>query len=204
MSSEGPMARNVLGARGMTTDTFERVAAPAWTIRPEQPLDLDQIHDLHREAFGRRDEAELVDAIRSGSDFIPDLSLVAAAVDGSVLGHVLMSRIGFEEEAYAIRGDVLSLAPLAVLPPYTGRGIASALTAQALAEADRRDEPFVFVLGSPAFYARFGFVAAIDYDIESPYGGAGRAFQVRPRPNGPTPVAGTVFYPRMFEQLGAG
>ena len=204
MSSEGPMARNVLGARGMTTDTFEGVAAPAWTIRPEAPLDLDQIHDLHREAFGRRDEAELVDAIRSGPDFIPELSLVAAAADGSVLGHVLVSRIGFEEEAYAIRGDVLSLAPLAVLPPYTGLGIASALTAQALAEADGRDEPFVFVLGSPAFYARFGFVAAIDYDIESQYGGAGRAFQVRPRPNGPAPVAGTVFYPRMFEQLGAG
>ena len=204
MSSEGPMARNVLGARGMTTDTFEGVATPAWTIRPEQPLDLDQIHDLHREAFGRRDEAELVDAIRSGPDFIPELSLVAAAADGSVLGHVLVSRIGFEEEEYAIRGDVLSLAPLAVLPPHTGRGIASALTAEALAEADRRAEPFVFVLGSPAFYARFGFMAAIDHDIEGPYGGAGRAFQVRPRPSGPAPVAGTVFYPRMFEQLGAG
>jgi putative acetyltransferase len=198
------MERNVLGARGMTSTTFEEVAAPAWTIRPEQPLDLDQIHDLHREAFGRRDEAELVDAIRSGPDFIPELSLVAAAADGSVLGHILVSRIGFEEEAYAIRGDVLSLAPLAVLPPYAGRGIASALTAQALAEADRRDEPFVFVLGSPAFYARFGFVAAMDYDIESPYDGASRAFQVRPRPDGPAPVAGTVFYPRMFEQLGAG
>lgn len=198
------MARNLLGAGEMTPSTFEEVAAPSWTIRPEQPLDLDQIHDLHREAFGRRDEAELVDAIRSGPDFIPELSLVAAAADGSVLGHVLVSRIGFEEEAYAVRGDVLSLAPLAVLPPYTGRGIASALTAHALAEADGRAEPFVFVLGSPAFYARFGFVAASDYDIESPYGEAGRAFQVRPRPNGPAPVAGTVFYPRMFEQLRAG
>jgi putative acetyltransferase len=185
----------------MTTRTFDEVSAPAWTIRPEQPLDLDQIHDLHREAFGRRDEAELVDAIRSGSDFIPELSLVAAAADGSVLGHVLISRIEFEEEAYAARGAVLSLAPLAVLPPHSGRGIASALTAQALAEADRRDEPFVFVLGAPAFYHRFGFVAASDFDIVSPYSDAGRAFQVRSRPGGPEPVAGTVFYPRMFEQL---
>jgi len=204
MSNEESMARNLLGARGMTTTTFEAVGAPAWTIRPEQPLDLDQIHDLHREAFGRRDEAELVDAIRSGPDFIPELSLVAAAADGSVLGHVLVSRIGFEEREFVIRGDVLSMAPLAVLPPHSGRGIASALTAQALAEADGRDEPFVFVLGSPAFYARFGFVAAIDYEIESPYAGAGRAFQVRPKPDGPAPVAGTVYYPRMFEQLRAG
>jgi putative acetyltransferase len=185
----------------MTTSTFEEIAAPAWTIRPEQPLDLDLIHDLHREAFGRADEAELVDAIRTGPAFIPELSLVAAAADGSVLGHVLISRIGFEEEAYGVRGDVLSLAPLAVLPPHSGRGIASALAAQALAEADKREEPFVFVLGSPAFYARFGFVAAVDYDIESPYADAGRAFQVRARPDGPAPVAGTVYYPRMFEQL---
>ena len=204
MSNDDPVARNVLGGRDMTTSIFDEVAAPAWTIRPELPLDLDQIHDLHREAFGRRDEAELVDAIRSGPDFIPELSLVAAAADGSVLGHVLISRIGFEEEEFAVRGDVLALAPLAVLPPHSGRGIASALTAQVLAEADKRDEPFVFVLGSPAFYHRFGFVAAGDYGIESPYSAAGRAFQVRSRPNGPTPVQGTVYYPRMFEHLRPG
>jgi putative acetyltransferase len=185
----------------MTTSAFHDVATPAWTVRPEQPLDLDQIHDLHREAFGRRDEAELVDAIRSGPDFIPELSLVAAATDGSVLGHVLVSRIEFEEEAFTIRGNVLALAPLAVLPPHSGRGIASALTAQVLSEADRREEPFVFVLGAPAFYHRFGFIAAADFGIISPFTNAGRAFQVRSRPDGPAPVAGTVFYPRMFELL---
>jgi putative acetyltransferase len=185
----------------MTTSAFHDVAAPAWTIRPEQPLDLDQIHDLHRAAFGRPDEAELVDAIRSGPDFVPELSLVAVASDGSVLGHVLISRIEFEEDAFAVRGSVLSLAPLAVLPPHSGRGIASALTEQALAEADKRDEPFVFVLGAPAFYARFGFMAASDFGIRSPYSHAGRAFQVRSRPDGPAPVPGTVFYPRMFEHL---
>jgi putative acetyltransferase len=201
MGRSDPMARNVLHGRSMTTGIFDEVAALTWAIRPEQALDLDLIHDLHREAFGRPDEAELVDAIRSGPDFIPELSLVAATGDGSVLGHVLVSRIGFEEEEFAVRGDVLALAPLAVLPPYGGRGIASALTVQALAGADERDEPFVFVLGSPAFYSRFGFVPADDHDIASPYGDAGRAFQVRSRPGGPAPVPGTVFYPRMFEQL---
>src|SRR5262245_45013493 len=103
----------------MTTPAFEDVAAPTWAIRPGPARDLDQTHDLHREAFGRLDEAELVDAIRSGPDFLPELSLVAVAADGSVLGHILISRIGFEEDAYAVRGDVLSLAPLAVLPPHS-------------------------------------------------------------------------------------
>jgi putative acetyltransferase len=195
------MARKLLNRRTMTSRTFEEVAAPAWAIRPEQPVDLDQIHDLHCDAFGRRDEGELVDAIRSGPDFIPDLSLVAVATDGSVLGHVLVSRIGFEEEAYAARGDVLSLGPLAVLPPHGARGIATALTAEALARTDRRDEPFVFVLGSPAFYGQFGFEPAADHGITSPYSEAGPAFQVRARPDGPAPVRGTVFYPPKFELL---
>jgi putative acetyltransferase len=185
----------------MTTPTFDEVAAPAWAIRPEQPVDLDQIHDLHNAAFGRRDEAELVDAIRSGPNFIPELSLVAVATDGSVLGHVLVSRIGFEEEAYATRGDVLSLGPLAVLPPHSGRGIATALTADALARTDGREEPLVFVLGSPAFYGQFGFEPAADHGIAGPYSEAGPAFQVRARPDGPAPVPGTVFYPPMFELL---
>jgi putative acetyltransferase len=201
VSRRQPLARNVLKRGDMTTTTFEEVAATAWEIRPEQPLDLDQIHDLHREAFGRPDEAELVDAIRSGPDFIPELSLVAAAPEGSVLGHVLLSRIGFEEREFAVRGDVLSLAPLAVMPPHGGRGIGSALVQRALAESDTRDEPFVFVLGPPAFYARFGFVAAVDHGIDSPYSDAGRAFQVRQRPDGPAPVSGSVYYPPMFEQL---
>jgi putative acetyltransferase len=205
MNDRGTKRGALRAARGdmtrMTARDFEGVAATEWAIRPEQPVDLDQIHELHREAFGRREEAELVDAIRTGKDFIPELSLVAAAADGSVLGHVLVSRIGFEEEAYDVRGDVLALAPIAVLPPHAGRGIGTALTRGVLATVDERDEPFTFVLGSPAFFGQFGFVPAADFGIESPYAGAGRAFQVRSRRGGPAPVAGTVFYPPMFEQL---
>ena len=74
------------------------IDAPSWSIRPELPVDLDQIHELHREAFRGPTEAELVDAIRAGADFLPELSLVAVASDGSVLGHVLVSRVGFEPD----------------------------------------------------------------------------------------------------------
>jgi hypothetical protein len=76
----------------LTLPAPDAVDAPDWTIRPEQAIDLDLIHDLHREAFHRRHEAELVDAIRSGPDFLAELSLVAVTRDGSVLGHVLISR----------------------------------------------------------------------------------------------------------------
>jgi putative acetyltransferase len=183
------------------TTTSELIDAPSWSVRPERAIDLDQIHDLHRLVFGRPAEAELVDAIRSGPDFIPPLSLVGVAGDGSVLGHVLVSRIALEPDDGGARVDVLALAPLAVLPTHTGRGIGTALTAAALEVADARDEPLVSVLGSPAFYGRFGFVPAAEHLIDGPYGDAGEAFQVRLRPGASAPPAGMLIYPAMFEGL---
>ena len=184
----------------VTLPTTDLVDTPEWSIRPEQPIDLDLIHDLHREAFHRRDEAELVDAIRSGPDFLPELSLVAATRDGSVLGHILISRVSFHPDGDEQAGHtVLALAPLAVLPPYQGHGIGSALMRDALSIADARPEPFVAVLGSPPFYARFGFEPASDRDIHGPYDEAGAAFQVRPRPGLTELPAGMVVYPPKFE-----
>lgn len=200
------LARRVLEWGVMSTmpvpDAAELTDAPSWSIRPEQPIDLDQIHDLHREAFHRPDEADLVDAIRSGPDFLPDLSLVAVANDGSVLGHILVSRVGFEPHAAdAVRSDALALAPLAVLPPHQGRGIGSALTRETLALADARHELLTVVVGSPAYYGRFGFVPASEHGVNGSYDAAGEAFQVRPRPGGGTITPGSVVYPRMFEGL---
>jgi predicted N-acetyltransferase YhbS len=181
--------------------TPDLIEAPSWSIRPELPVDIDQIHELHRAAFRGAAEAELVDAIRAGAGFIPELSLVAVAPDGSVLGHVLLSRVAFDAAGEAAaRRDVLALAPLAVLPPHWGRGIATALMRAALEVADLRDEPFVAVLGPPSFYARFGFGAAPDVEIRSPYDAAGPAYQVRPL-GGAAFEPGTVVYPPMFSEV---
>ena len=186
------------------THHADEVIAPAWTIRPELPIDLDQIHELHRAAFAASTEAELVDAIRSGPDFLPDLSLVAVTADDSVLGHVLVSRIALQRDHEAEpRVDILALAPLAVLPAHHGRGIGTALMHEALAIADQREEPMTIVLGPPSFYERFGFVPALPLELHGPYDEAGDAFQVRPR-TGVDPAdfpAGTVVYPAMFSSV---
>ncbi|HSJ00756.1 MAG TPA: N-acetyltransferase [Patescibacteria group bacterium] len=172
--------------------------APAWTVRPEEPIDLDQIHDLHRQAFAGPAEAELVDTIRAGAHFIPELSLVAVTDDGSVLGHVLLSRVELQPSADdAPRIPVLALAPIAVLPPHQGRGIGSALMREATDRADRLDEPFTVVLGSPPFYERFGFLPAHSLGLTGPYDAAGDAFRVRPRP-GAEVTPGRIVYPPAF------
>jgi putative acetyltransferase len=189
---------------GMTTiEPLEpQVAAPAWTIRPELPLDLDLIHDLHRSAFPGPAEAELVDAIRSGPNFVPELSLVAVTPDGTVLGHAMASRVGYEPiEAGAERMDVLALAPVAVLPPHQGRGIGSALIGEVLALADTRDEPFTVVLGAPSLYGAFGFEPAADLGVTGPYADAGDAFAVRRHPDGRAVLTGTVVYPAVFDEV---
>ncbi len=186
------------------TPHADEVVAPVWTIRPELPIDLDQIHELHRAAFSGSVEAELVDAIRSGPDFLPDLSLVAVTADDSVLGHILVSRIELQRhDEAAAHVDVLALAPLAVLPPHHGRGIGTALMNEALGIADQREEPMTIVLGSPSFYEPFGFVPALPLEIHGPYDEAADAFQVRPR-NGLDPTdlpAGTAVYPAMFSAV---
>ncbi len=175
------------------------VEAPSWSIRPELPIDLDQIHELHRQAFPGPAEAELVDAIRAGAGFLPELSLVAVAADGSVLGHILISVVGFElDPAGSAQVQALVLAPLAVMPPHAGRGIGSALIRAALAVADQREDAVIAVLGAPSLFGRFGFNPAAVLSVGSSVDSTGPAFQVRSvggRPIEP----GTVMYPPMFK-----
>lgn len=192
----------MLVVAGMSAmDTPDLAEAPAWSIRPELPVDLDQIHELHRQAFRGAAEAELVDAIRAGADFVPELSLVAVAGDGSVLGHILVSRVGFEPDGpEPSQAGALALAPLAVLPQHQGRGIGSALTREALGFADERDELLVAVLGPPSFYERFGFMPAADAGVSSPYDDAGPAYRMRAIGGRPL-VPGRVIYPPMFETV---
>ena len=184
----------------MTMTADERASAAMWAIRPELPIDLDQVHDLHRAAFPGPMEADLVDAIRSSARHVPEGSLVAVTEDGSVLGHVLLSQVSLEREGFPPT-DVLALAPLAVLPPHQGRGIGSALARAAVAAADARVEPMTVVLGAPHFYGRFGFVPARLHDVTGPWPEAADAFQVRPRADLEVVPSGTVVYPPAFDSF---
>jgi len=146
-------------------------------IRREIEGDAPLIHALHDAAFATVEyasgtEAAIVDALREGEDWVPQLSLVAE-VDGKPVGHVVSTygRLAGER--------ILGLGPIGVDPALHGKGIGSALMHAAIAAADARDEPVIILVGDPAFYGRFGFEPAKPLGIEPPDPNWGEAFQVR-------------------------
>ena len=60
------------------------------TIRLAEARDRAAIHSVEEAAFGRADEADLVDRLVAGGDAVREL---VAEVDGAVVGHVLFSRL---------------------------------------------------------------------------------------------------------------
>ena len=91
--------------------------------------------------------------------------------------------------ASAARPFGLGLAPLAVLPQRQGLGVGTALGHAGMDECRHLQTPFVVVLGSPIYYARFGFAAAARWNLLDEYGG-GPAFQAIELVAGAIPAGG--------------
>ncbi len=105
------------------------------SVREERAEDREAVRRVEEAAFGRAEEADIVDALRGDEAWA--LSLVAE-VDGEIVGHLLFSR-----------GDrAMTLGPLAVLPEHQRSGVGAALMREGLA---RIDEPIV-LLGHPAAF----------------------------------------------------
>jgi putative acetyltransferase len=158
-------------------------------IRPAEPSDRTTIRNIHELAFGQSAEADLVDAlVRSGH---AATSLVAL-VDGTAVGHVLLSRLVNPASA-------LCLAPLAVLPDHQRRGIGSSLVYAAIADARAQGAAAILVLGDPAYYTLLGFTleAALSYDCVY----AGSHFMALMLQTPPL-ASGPLVYPAPFAALG--
>ncbi|WIX85314.1 N-acetyltransferase [Amycolatopsis sp. DG1A-15b] len=148
-------------------------------IRRELPGDQAAIRAVHSEAFRREAgvtpvEAPLVDELRAEGALISALSLVAVR-EGAVVGHVCCSRARLGDDTAAAVG----LGPLGVLPAHQAVGVGSALVHAVVAVADALGHGLVVLLGEPAYYSRFGFVASADLSITAPEPRWGRNFQAR-------------------------
>jgi len=124
-------------------------------IRPERAADVAAIRTVHTEAFGRPDEAGLVDRLRERAR--PYVGLVAAD-GGEIVGHIVFTPVTLH--CYQAPYTITALAPLAVRPAWQRRGVGAALVREGLAACRAGGRDVVVVVGHPAFYPRFGFVRA--------------------------------------------
>jgi putative acetyltransferase len=161
-------------------------------IRPETAADLEAIRHVNRLAFGRDDEAGLVDALRGGG--FARLSLIAE-VGHRVVGHILFSDLPITSVSGTI--SALALAPLTVLPEHQRQGIGSALVRHGLDVCRKQGHKIVVVLGHPHFYPRFGFSSELAKSLEAPFSGeAWMALELAP--GALDGMVGSVQYPPPF------
>lgn len=132
------------------------------TLRHETPQDIATIESVTASAFLNAEHTDhnehlIVNALRDAGALT--LSLVALddqhLGEQHIVGHASISPVtisGGESGWYG-------LAPVSVLPDFQGKGIGSALVKQILVELKSIGAAGCVVLGDPAFYSRFGFVA---------------------------------------------
>lgn len=173
--------------------------AAAALIRGEHAEDAARIADINRQAFGRDEEARLIERLRAVPEFDADLSRVAV-LDGQIVGHILLTPCVIEGDGAST--PIVCLAPMAVHPAHQRRGIGSALVRDGLRACRERGHRIVTVVGHAAYYPRFGFTPASRFGIRSPFPVPDEAFMVLAL--GPGALDGVVRYPAAFADLAVG
>lgn len=165
-------------------------------IRQEREQDYPEIYRLVKDAFagaGHADgnEQDLVEALRKGEAYLPELALVAEK-DGLLAGHIMLTRA-------AVGGSpVLVLAPLSVRPEFQRQGVGAALMQEAHKIAKARGEDYILVLGSENYYPRAGYRPAEELGITVPEGFPSASFMALRLREGARPLSGGVVYPPEF------
>lgn len=155
-------------------------------IRAATPADHEAIVAVTYAAFRGEDQAMRI--IREAQ---PEISLVWEE-DGEILGHTMLTRMRMGDHR------PLQLSPVSVAPPHQRTGIGSALVREALRQADELGEPFVLVLGIPAYYPRFGFELAAPLGVLPPRDFGPAWMLARLRAYDPS-IAGEVEFPPPFD-----
>ena len=143
-------------------------------IRQERPEDFQEVEALTREAFWDVYRPGCVEhlvahQLRQSDGFVPELDLVAVK-NGEIVGNILYSRAVIEDDNG--NTEVLCFGPLSVHPAHQRQGIGTALVRASLDKARELGYRAVVITGDPAYYYRFGFVAAQTYGITMEDGSA--------------------------------
>lgn len=126
-------------------------------IRKETLADIAAIEQVTTDAFLKaphtsHTEQYIVDALRRAGQLA--VSLVAEE-NGRIIGHVAVSPVTISSGARHWYGG----GPLSVIPEKQGQGVGTLLMNAALQALRELGAEGCVLVGEPAFYSRFGFVA---------------------------------------------
>ncbi|HEY8896451.1 MAG TPA: N-acetyltransferase [Niastella sp.] len=169
------------------------------SIQPEVPDDIDEIYELNQLVFEQDNEARLVDHVRQGPHFIPELSLVAYSNE-KLIGYILFSQITIANGEY--RHQSLGLTSMVVHPEYQKRGIGAKLITHGLQRASELGFTDVFVFGHEFYFPKFGFLPAAKWNIRPPFEVPSEVFMALELvPNALANVSGIVEFPIEFSVM---
>ncbi|HEY2072495.1 MAG TPA: N-acetyltransferase [Gaiellaceae bacterium] len=170
-------------------------------VRRYAVADRSAVRQIHAEAFRQQDDPDalplevgLFDQLIDAGDAIDALSFVALREDEPV-GHVMCSRATIGSHT------VPAIGPIGVLPKHQNHGAGIAMMHAVLGAADALDHPVVVLLGSTAYYSRFGFRPAMQLGIEPPDPAWGDHFQARPLTAYDASITGPFRYAAPFDDL---
>lgn len=169
------------------------------SIRPELSADIDEIYELNKLVFGQENEARLVDHVRQGPNFIPQLSLVAFS-DDNLIGYILFSQITVTNGEF--RHHSLGITSMVVHPDYQKRGVGAKLITFGLQQATTLGYTDVLVLGHEYYFPKFGFLPAARWNIRPPFDVPTEVFMAMELiPNALSNVSGIVEFPIEFSVI---
>jgi len=126
-------------------------------IRPETESDIEAIYAITQAAFADREfsggtEGPIINALRADGDLT--LSLVAER-EGEIVGQITFSPVSIAGEI----DGLYALGPVAVRPELRHQRIGSKLIREGLSQLQDRNAKACVLIGDPAYYSRFGFIA---------------------------------------------
>ncbi|MFK8114170.1 MAG: GNAT family N-acetyltransferase, partial [Rubripirellula sp.] len=135
-------------------------------FRLATPEDRDEILSVHRDAFGEEGEiiSSLVAEMLDDPTAEPIHSFVAKQGD-TIVAHVLFTAVRIETREVSAQTQ----APLAGTSKQQKSGLGTRLVNEALNQLESQGVAFVFVLGYPDYYSRFGFAPAGVQGFDAPY-----------------------------------
>lgn len=165
-------------------------------IRQEESKDYSAVYKLVKDAFATAEHADgteqdLVEALRKGAAFIPELSLVAE-IDGEIVGHILFTKMKIG------KAEALALAPLSVKPGFQRKGIGRALIAEGHRIAKELGYAYSVVLGSETYYPKMGYAQASQFGIQVPDGIPSENYMAIKLLEDAKAISGTVTYAKEF------